>query len=47
VRTTHLLLAVEETQGQHANVSGKAMIFGSFATATAAAAAAAAVDLDS
>ncbi|ERF76736.1 hypothetical protein EPUS_02275 [Endocarpon pusillum Z07020] len=33
VRTTHLMLAVEETQGQQTNISGKAMIFGSFARA--------------
>ncbi|KAF7508832.1 hypothetical protein GJ744_008709 [Endocarpon pusillum] len=33
VRTTHLMLAVEETQGQQTNISGKAMIFGSFASA--------------
>lgn len=38
VRTTHLMLAVEESMEQQMNVSGKAMIFGSFATAPAASA---------
>lgn len=35
VRTTYLMLAVEESVEQQMNISGKAMIFGSFATGTA------------
>ena len=33
VRTTHLMLAVEQSVDEQKNTSGKAMIFGNFAIA--------------
>ncbi|MCJ1485059.1 hypothetical protein MMC06_005232 [Schaereria dolodes] len=32
IRTTHLLLAVEQNLSQLSNISGKAMVFGAFAS---------------